>query len=140
MATELANPQTDRPALTPEGQRFEISKAVTFEAAHRMPGRAAGDPYGRIHGHSFRIEATISGTVSPGEQWVADFADLTAALEKLTARLDHQMLNDIAGLEVPTLERIALWAADQLKADLPALSQLTVSRPSLTERCTLKIG
>ena len=38
MATELANAQTDRSALKAEGQIFEISKAVFFEAAHFMGG------------------------------------------------------------------------------------------------------
>jgi len=43
-----------------QGQVFEISKAVTFEAAHYMDGKPEGHPYRAIHGHSFRLEATVA--------------------------------------------------------------------------------
>ena len=139
MATELTNPQADRPAVTVEGQVFEISKSVTFEAAHRLPGRAANDPYGRVHGHSFRLEAAVAGTVSTGEKWVVDIAVLADALEYVASQLDHQLLNDVPGLDVPTLEAIAVWVAARLQPDFPGLTRVTLSRPSLSERCTLRL-
>ena len=137
MATKLANPQTDRAALTPAGQVFEITKAVTFEAAHYMGGKPEGHPYRNVHGHSFRLEAAVSGTVKPGEEWVEDFSHLTAAMMQTAERLDHKLLNDVPGLEVPTLERICLWVAGDLAGTLPGLSRITLSRPSLNESCTL---
>jgi 6-pyruvoyltetrahydropterin/6-carboxytetrahydropterin synthase len=137
MAAELANPQTDRAALKAEGQVFEISKAVTFEAAHYMCGKPEGHPYRSIHGHSFRLEATVAGIVKPGEQWVEDFSRLTAALEATAAKLDHRLLNEIEGLDVPTLERICLWAAADLKPVLRGLVRIAIARPSLNERCEL---
>ncbi|MEO0884085.1 MAG: 6-carboxytetrahydropterin synthase [Pseudomonadota bacterium] len=139
MATELTNPQTDRIALSPEGQTFEISKSVTFEAAHRLPGRGTSDPYGRIHGHSFKVEAAIVGEVQPGERWVEDLGKLAAELENVAAQLDHQLLNDIDGLSAPTFEVIAMWIADRLKPALPGLTRVTVSRPSLDESCTFRL-
>ncbi len=139
MATELANPQTDRSALKAAGQIFEISKAVTFEAAHRLPGRGKDDTYGRVHGHSFRLDVTVSGEVQPGKLWVEDIAVLTEALTEIAAQLDHQMLNDVAGLEVPTLENIALWVAAHLQNRLQGVSKVTLSRPSLNETCTLRL-
>lgn len=116
---------------------FEISKAVTFEAAHYMAGKPEGHPYRAIHGHSFRLEATVTGAVKPGEQWVEDFAHLTACLEATAAKLDHRLLNEIEGLDVPTLERLCLWAAADLKSHLPGLARVAVSRPSLNETCEL---
>ncbi|MEL7480046.1 MAG: 6-carboxytetrahydropterin synthase [Pseudomonadota bacterium] len=139
MATELTDPQTDRLAMTPEGQVFEISKAVTFEAAHRLPGRGKDDTYGQVHGHSFRLEASVCGTVQPGKLWVEDIAVLTAALTEVAQLLDHKMLNDVPGLDVPTLENIALWAAERLKTTIPGLASVTVARPSLNEACTLRL-
>ena len=44
---------------------------------------------------------------------------------------------DIDGLEVPTLERICLWVAADLKTGLPGLTKVAISRPSLNERCEL---
>ena len=139
MATELTNPQTDRAALSPSGEVFEISKAVTFEAAHFMGGKPEGHPYRNLHGHSFLLEASVRGTVKPGEEWVEDFSKLTRCLQDVAARLDHKLLNEIEGLSVPTLERVYLWVAQALKADLPGLTRVTLSRPSLNERCTLDL-
>tara|TARA_R110002073_G_scaffold5458_1_gene33618 strand:- start:463 stop:801 length:339 start_codon:yes stop_codon:yes gene_type:complete len=110
---------------------------VNFEAAHYMGGKPEGHPYRNVHGHSFLLEATVSGTVKPGEQWVEDFSHLTASLEATAAKLDHKLLNDIDGLDVPTLERICLWAAADLAPVLPGLARVAVARPSLNERCEL---
>ena len=90
-----------------------------------------------MHGHSFVLEATVEGTVKPGEQWVEDFSHLTACLQATASKLDHKLLNDIEGLEVPTLERICLWAAADLREGLPGLTKVAISRPSLNERCEL---
>jgi 6-pyruvoyltetrahydropterin/6-carboxytetrahydropterin synthase len=90
MATELANPQTDRASLIPEGRVFAITKSVNFEAAHYMGGKPEGHPYRNVHGHSFLLEATVSGTVRQGEQWTLEriclwaAADLAPALPGLT--------------------------------------------------------
>ena len=100
---------------------------------HQTPGH----PYRNVHGHSFRIEATVRGTVKPGEDWVEDFADLTAALEGVAARLDHRLLNEIDGLETPTLERVCVWIAAALSGSVKGLIAVEVSRPSLNERCRL---
>jgi len=140
MATELTNAQIDRSSLNVEGQVFEITKAVSFEAAHYMGGKPEGHPYRNVHGHSFRLEATVSGTVQPGEEWVQDFSELGAVLQKTADKLDHRLLNEIDGLDVPTLERIAIWAANDLKPHLPGLKTVVLARPSLDERCVLMIG
>ncbi|WP_291194748.1 6-carboxytetrahydropterin synthase [Hyphomonas sp.] len=123
--------------LSAEGQVFEISKAVTFEAAHYMGGKPEGHPYRAIHGHSFRLAATVAGRVKPGEQWVEDLGHLTECLNATAAKLDHRLLNEIEGLEVPTLERLCLWAAADLKPHLPGLTRVAIARPSLNERCEL---
>ena len=137
MATELANAQTDRAALSPEGRVFEITKAVNFEAAHFMGGKPEGHPYRNMHGHSFRLEATIAGVVKPGEQWVEYFGHLTDCLNATAEKLDHRLLNEIDGLDVPTLERICLWVAEDLREALPGLKRVALARPSLNERCEL---
>ena len=140
MAIELTDTQTDRASLNVEGQVFEITKAVNFEAAHYMGGKPEGHPYRNIHGHSFRLEATVAGTVKPGEEWVQDFSELAAILTKTAEKLDHCLLNEIPGLDVPTLERICLWAANDLKPRLPGLKQVVLARPSLDERCVLVLA
>jgi 6-pyruvoyltetrahydropterin/6-carboxytetrahydropterin synthase len=117
----------------------EITKAVTFEAAHRLGGPDDPETYRRVHGHSFRLEATLRGKPHPERGWVEDLGALTAALRALAERLDHGLLNEIEGLERPTLERLCGWAARELGRDFPTLVRVKVSRPSLGESCTLKI-
>ena len=55
-----------------------------------------------------------------------DFADLEAAWQPIHAALDHRCLNDIAGLDNPTSENLAVWLWRQLKPALPGLSQIRV--------------
>jgi 6-pyruvoyltetrahydropterin/6-carboxytetrahydropterin synthase len=119
---------------------FEITKAAAFDAAHRLP---AGGPEGsantRLHGHSFRVEATVRGRAQPPVGWVADLGELDAALRQIAGALDHGLLNDIPGLESPTLEALCVHFADRLKPAFPGLCRIVVSRPSIGERCALEV-
>ena len=119
---------------------FEITKAATFDAAHHFPSEPEGSPYRRIHGHSFQVEATVRSEVLDAEHgWVADLGALDRALKAAAEELDHGMLNEHTGLELPSLEHLCLWFAARLKADWPGLSRVTVSRPTIHERCVLTL-
>src|SRR5688572_31280922 len=110
---------------------MDIFKVFTIEAAHRLPNVPAGHKCARLHGHSFRIELHVSGDLDPHTGWVMDFADIKAVFKPIYERLDHHYLNDIEGLENPTSERIAVWIWEQLKPQLPLLSEVVVH-----ETCT----
>jgi len=118
---------------------FEITKAATFEAAHYLDHGPAESRYRRLHGHSFRVEATVRGATLGQEGWVADLAGLDAALHDVTGELDHGLLNERPGLETPTLERLCLHFAEHLKPRFPGLSRIVVSRPSVGESCALSL-
>jgi 6-pyruvoyltetrahydropterin/6-carboxytetrahydropterin synthase len=60
-----------------------------------------------------------------------DFGDIKAAFAPIYAQLDHHYLNDIAGLENPTSENLAIWIWQQLKPELPQLSSVRIK-----ETCT----
>src|SRR5213083_2495680 len=108
---------------------FEITKAASFDAAPRLPqGGPDGSPYTRVHGHSFRVEASVRGAEQAPVGWVADLASLDAALKAAAAELDHTLLNEHPGLESPTLEHLCLYFADRLKPQFPGLSRIVVSR------------
>lgn len=119
---------------------FEITKAAAFDAAHYIEEGPADHRYRRLHGHSFQVEASVRGAMASGHAWVADLGDLDAALKALAAELDHGLLNDHAGLETPTLERLCLHFAKSLKPKFPGLSRVVVSRPTIGERCELAVG
>lgn len=119
---------------------FEISKAATFDAAHYLDEGPADSRYRRLHGHSFRVEATLRGEADGPSGWVADLAALDAALRAVAGELDHGLLNDKPGLETPTLEKLCLYFAERLKGPFPSLARLTVSRPTLGETCVLDLA
>jgi 6-pyruvoyltetrahydropterin/6-carboxytetrahydropterin synthase len=119
---------------------FEITKAAAFDAAHRLPqGGPEGSPNTRLHGHSFRVEATLRGPARPPVGWVDDLGALDTALKEIAGDLDHGLLNDHPGLESPTLEALCLHFADRLKPAFPSLCRITVSRPSIGESCALSV-
>ena len=118
---------------------FEITKAATFDAAHHLPDGPPG-PYTRLHGHSFRVEATVRGEAQGAVGWVADLGELDRHLRAVASELDHGLLNEKPGLESPTLEHICLWFAERLKADFPGLSRIVVSRPTVGESCALNLA
>ena len=117
--------------LAPYNCAMDIFKVFTLEAAHRLPNVPEGHKCARLHGHSFRVEIHLNGEIGAESGWVMDFADVKAAFRPLYDQLDHHYLNDIAGLENPTSERLAVWIWDRLKPALPLLSEVVVH-----ETCT----
>ena len=113
---------------------MQIFKEFTVEAAHRLPNVPAGHKCGRLHGHSFRIEVHVSGPVGESTGWVVDFADIKAAFAPIERVLDHNYMNDVAGLENPTSEVLARWVWEQLAPALPGLSSIVV-RETCTSGC-----
>jgi len=110
---------------------MEIFKIFQIEAAHWLPRVPPGHKCARLHGHSFRIEVHVRGEPGIESGWVMDFAEVKAAFAPLLEQLDHRCLNEVAGLENPTSERLATWIWAALKPTLPALSKLVVH-----ETCT----
>lgn len=118
---------------------FEITKAATFDAAHYLEQGPQNRPYSRLHGHSFRVEATVRGTPQEPVGWVADLADLDEALRAVAGELDHGLLNEKPGLAKPTLEHLCLYFAERLRPSFPGLSRIVVSRPTIGESCAMSL-
>jgi 6-pyruvoyltetrahydropterin/6-carboxytetrahydropterin synthase len=116
----------------------EIVKTFSFDAAHFLPTAPEGHPYRRLHGHSFEVELALMGTPDPNSGWIADFGEVERAAFQLRGRLDHHLLNDLPGLAVPTLERLAEWIYAELASVLPGLCRVTVRRPSIGEASTYR--
>lgn len=118
-------------------EQFEIFKRFTFDAAHHLASNVpAGHRCAKLHGHSFEVEVYIRGSAEPQEGgWVMDFQDFEAALEPLRAELDHNYLNEIPGLEVPTMENISRWIWQRLAPQFPNLSRVILRRGSFGEGC-----
>ena len=115
---------------------MEIFREFTFEAAHRLTHLPESHKCSRLHGHSYRIEVRVTGTVDEDTGWVMDFADIKHAFVPLHDQLDHRYLNEVAGLGNPTSENLAQWIWDRLAAELP-LAEVVV-RETCTSGCAYR--
>jgi 6-pyruvoyltetrahydropterin/6-carboxytetrahydropterin synthase len=114
---------------------MRIYKKFSFEAAHFLPTAPKGHPNSRIHGHSFEVEVAIDGTPAPDSGLIMHFGELEKVIEKVRQQLDHHFLNEVDGLEHPTLENITLWIWQKLAPGLKGLAQIEVKRPTCREGC-----
>lgn len=113
---------------------FNICKEFQFDAAHQLDAGPGGDPkYRRLHGHSYQLEVWMRG---PRNQygWLIDIGDLERRIALVRDQLDHRFLNDVEGLEVPTMENIALFVWRDL-ADMELLWKVAVKRTQNGEAC-----
>jgi len=104
---------------------IRIAAEYTFEAAHHLPHVDDGHKCKRMHGHNYRVEVSITGNIDH-RGFVMDYAELDAIVNPLIEQLDHRCLNDIAGLENPTSEELALWLKARIVSSLPPRSNLIV--------------
>lgn len=105
---------------------MDIFRIYHLQCARRLPALDDTHPCSRLHGHSFRIELTLSGALDPERGWVMDFAEVDSAWHAIHATLDHRYLNDIVGLDNPTSENLAIWLWNSLRPALPLLSRISV--------------
>jgi 6-pyruvoyltetrahydropterin/6-carboxytetrahydropterin synthase len=117
---------------------MRIYKEFFFEAAHFLPSAPQGHPNARVHGHSFRARVTVDGEPDDATGILVHFDVLEDAVADARAALDHRMLNEVEGLQSPTLERIAMWLWDRLHNRLPGLAEVEVARDSCQEGCVYR--
>jgi 6-pyruvoyltetrahydropterin/6-carboxytetrahydropterin synthase len=117
---------------------MRIYKEFFFEAAHFLPSAPQGHPNARVHGHSFRARVTIDGDPDRETGLVMHLEHVEAAIAEARDALDHRLLNEVEGLEAPTLERIATWLWDRLHNRLPGLAEIEVARDSCHEGCVYR--
>ena len=113
--------------------KIELRKTFQFEAAHRLPRLLKSHKCRRLHGHSFQVEIVVAGACDPRLGWLMDYAEIARRFKPIWERLDHRYLNEVAGLENPTSEEIAVWIWKKLKPQLPLLTEVIVA-----ETCTAR--
>jgi 6-pyruvoyltetrahydropterin/6-carboxytetrahydropterin synthase len=86
-----------------------IAKTFTFDAAHHLPTMPEGHKCRRLHGHTYRVDVVLRGKVDAETGILLDYGQIARAWEGFHDILDHQLLNDIPGLEVPTTENLVAW-------------------------------
>ncbi len=114
--------------------KVRLSKDYNFEAAHTLPNVPPDHKCARMHGHSYKITVTVEGPVGEASGWLMDHSEISDVVKPVIAELDHRYLNDFAGLENPTFERLAGWLWERLAPGLPGLAEIVVHETP-TARC-----
>lgn len=104
-----------------------IFKKFAFDSAHFLPNVPEGHKCKNIHGHTYHLTVYLEGDLVKDLEWVMDFKDVKDVIKPIVDRLDHNLINDIPGLENPTAERITVWIWDQIKPKLPLLSKIELN-------------
>lgn len=115
--------------------RYTVSREIQCDIGHRIPFHKAA--CSGIHGHRYRIVATLEGSISnlPGDSddgMVIDFGDLKKLMvQEIHDRIDHAFIvwkddQPLRGFlesqgyrllvldTVPTAENLARWCFEQL--------------------------
>ena len=115
----------------------ELIKTFHFDAAHSLTGVAETHKCRRLHGHSYKVDIHVVGTVDKHTGMVIDFAEIFRVVKPILDQLDHRLLNDIDGLENSTSEIICKYLWDRIKPAISLLSAITVWE-SETSRCVYR--
>ena len=129
-------PHRQRPSRV-DTVEAELIKTFRFEAAHQLPNIPDGHKCRRVHGHGYRVDFHVQGQIDPHTGWVMDFDEIKKAVRPVLDALDHQMLNELPGLENCTAELIAKYLWDRVAPSLSGLSAVTVWE-SDTARCVYR--
>lgn len=114
--------------------RCSLTRAIAFHAKHQYPEAVA-------HGHLYRIEVTVTGTLDPVTQMVVDLVALDDILTNaITLRLEGRQLNEAipafaSGGQWPSCEAVAAWCWREVASRLPA--QVGLQRVRVAEDETL---
>ena len=109
-----------------DGVRLELFRDYTVDAARRLVGLPAGHKCANLHGHTFFVRMWFAGELDAKTGMLVDFAEIDRAVGPVLERLDHHYLNDVAGLEQPTTEMIAVWLWKQARRELPNIVKIEV--------------
>jgi 6-pyruvoyltetrahydropterin/6-carboxytetrahydropterin synthase len=99
--------------------RYELTVKGHFDAAHFLvgyPGKCK-----ELHGHTWDVELTVSGSRLNEIGILHDFGDLKDLLAEALGPLDHAHLNKVPPFDrlSPTGEHIARYLFDQIEGRLP---------------------
>ncbi len=97
---------------------FRICKTFRFDASHRLDTLPPGHKCARLHGHTYRVEATVYSPITDQHGFVVDFAELTPLGAYIGDVLDHRHLNGVLDIP-PTSENLARHLFDWCRSNLP---------------------
>jgi queuosine biosynthesis protein QueD len=115
---------------------LKLTQTFFFDAAHTL--NRAVNVYDHIkskniHGHTYHASISIEGEPNKNGM-VKDFKDIKQAVDAIRYALDHELLDNVPELGIPTLENLCLFIAKKLKSI--NVCEVTVERKALGDKCT----
>jgi 6-pyruvoyltetrahydropterin/6-carboxytetrahydropterin synthase len=97
---------------------FKTTVEAGFSASHQL--RDTTGELEPLHGHNFRVEATVASPELDQLGLVMDFLELEALLEEILAPYDHRHLNDLEPFDRlnPSTENLARFFYEKLQERL----------------------
>ena len=97
---------------------YELTVERTFSAAHHLSGYEG--PCGRLHGHNYRVQITVSGSQLDHQGLLMDFGRLKTVCDEVIGELDHTDLNQHPAFADanPSSENLARYIFTQVAARL----------------------
>ena len=98
---------------------FKLCVESDFSAAHRLvnyPGAC-----NRIHGHNWKVKATIAAEELDEMGMVIDLFDLKKILDVCLDQFDHRIINEVQPFDEinPTSENLAKYIYEYFEKQLP---------------------
>lgn len=92
-----------------------LSQEFKFDSAHNLINYRGKCE--KLHGHTYRLRVTLTGTADPESGMLMDFGFLKErVMELVIDRLDHSYINDT--VKISTAENIAGWIWKTLEGPL----------------------
>ena len=92
-----------------------LSQEFKFDSAHNLINYRGKCE--KLHGHTYRLRVTLTGTADPESGMLMDFGFLKErVMELVIDRLDHSYINDT--VKISTAENIAGWIWETLEGPL----------------------
>lgn len=107
-----------------DGQNYRIWKEFTLDSAVQLTRAPQGDCRRRLHGHTFLLRLHLHAPLDRLLGWTVDYGDVKELFAPLFARLDHQPLNELSGVDDNDALSLARWIRDEFAPQLPQLDRI----------------
>ena len=97
---------------------YQVTVEDTFAAGHYL--RNYRGKCENPHGHNYKVQITLEGRELDHAGLLMDFKELKQVIKPVIARLDHQMINDVAPFTSlnPSAENLAKFFFDETNTAL----------------------
>jgi 6-pyruvoyltetrahydropterin/6-carboxytetrahydropterin synthase len=107
-----------------DGQRYRIWKELSLDSSLRLSRAPSGDPRRRIHGHTYTLRLHLNAPLDTVRGWTMDFGDVKEIFAPTFAKMDHQRLYELPGVEDNDTESLVRWAKGECADALPQLDRI----------------